>query len=295
LQEDARGRGDALRVRDLDAIVARLRAIGANATRAQHPLSPALLERLDRAGILVWQGVGPVDAPGAWTSMTPARRRRAERRVRLSVLQLRVHPSVLTWNLANEVAGNGHAGGQAAYVAASARLARRLDPGRPVALDVWGTHLPDRPGALWRHVDAVGATNYEGWYARPGATAARTRARIARFLAGLHARFGRKVVAVTEFGAEANLDNPPAAPGGTGYQARLLATHIAAYRADPRLDGMLVWNLQDFALTPTFAGGSIRRLLPGLALRRGINQKGLFTYAGRPKPAVAAVARALRR
>jgi glycosyl hydrolase family 2 len=295
IHEDARGRGDALRARELDAIVARLRAIGANATRAQHPLAPALLERLDRAGILVWQGVGPVDAPGAWTSTTPARRSRAVRRVRLSVLQLRAHPSVLNWNLANEVAGNGHAGGQAAYVAAAARLARRLDPGRPVALDVWGTHLPDRPGELWRRVDAVGATNYEGWYARPGATAGRTRARVARFLAGLHARFPSKVVAVTEFGAEAGPRNPAAAPGGTAYQARLLRAHIAAYRADPRLDGMLVWNLQDFALAPTFAGGSVRRLLPGLALQRGLNQKGLFTYAGRPKPAADAVKRALGR
>ena len=71
IQEDAPGRGDALTDADVDAIVARLQAIGANATRSQHPLSPALLERLDAAGILVWQGVGPVDAPGAWTSRRP--------------------------------------------------------------------------------------------------------------------------------------------------------------------------------------------------------------------------------
>src|SRR5947207_13878919 len=57
------------------------------------------------AGILVWQGVGPVDAPGAWTSRTPVQQRRALRRVRLNVLQERLHPSVVAWNLANEVAG----------------------------------------------------------------------------------------------------------------------------------------------------------------------------------------------
>ena len=39
LQEDAPGRGDALTDADADAIVARLKAIGANATRSQHPLS----------------------------------------------------------------------------------------------------------------------------------------------------------------------------------------------------------------------------------------------------------------
>jgi hypothetical protein len=53
-----------------------------------------------------------------------------------------------------------------------------------------------------------------------------------------------------------------------------------------------VWNLQDFALAPSFAGGSIRGQVPSIRLVRGINQKGLFTYDGRPKPAVAAVRRA---
>jgi beta-galactosidase/beta-glucuronidase len=111
LQEGAEGRGDALTPADADAVVARLKAIGANATRSQHPLSAELLDRLDAAGIPVWQGVGPVDAPGAWTSRTPEQRRHAVRRVRLNVLDARLHPSVLAWNLANEVAGNGHYGG----------------------------------------------------------------------------------------------------------------------------------------------------------------------------------------
>ena len=77
LQEDARGRGDAMTAADMDALIQRLRAIGANATRAQHPLSPALMERLDRAGILVWQGVGPFDVPGRWAARTPATRGRS--------------------------------------------------------------------------------------------------------------------------------------------------------------------------------------------------------------------------
>jgi hypothetical protein len=163
-----------------------------------------------------------------------------------------------------------------------------------VALDLWGTHLPSVAGPIWRHVDAVGATNYQGWYAGPGAPAAVTREAIAAFLARLHRLFPDKVVAITEFGAEANRQNAAAAPGGVGYQVRLLAEHIAAYRADPRLDGMLIWNLQDFALTPRFDGGSIRGELPDIRLRRGVNQKGLFTYGGEPKPAALAVARAFR-
>ncbi len=292
LQEDAPGRGDALTDADADAIVARLKAIGANATRSQHPLSDALLDRLDAAGILVWQGVGPVDAPGAWTSRTPVQQRRAIRRVRLNVLQARLHPSVVAWNLANEVAGNGHYGGQPEYVDAAAQLVHRLDPGRPTAVDVWGTHMPDRAGFMYRHIDAVGATNYEGWYEDTLAPAATVQAGIDAWLARLRATFPGKVLVVSEFGAEANRLNAPGAPGSESFQANLLTRHIRAYEAAPWLDGELVWNLQDFALAPSFAGGSIRRQVPNINLVRGINQKGLFTYHGQPKPAVAAVRRA---
>jgi beta-galactosidase/beta-glucuronidase len=292
LQEDAPGRGDALTGADMDAIVGRLQAIGANATRSQHPLSPALLDRLDAAGILVWQGVGPVDAPGAWTSRTDALRRRALRRVRLNVIQARLHPSVVTWNLANEVAGNGHPGGQPEYVDAAAQLVHRLDPGRPAAVDVWGTHLPDIAGPMYTHVDAIGATNYEGWYEDTLAPPATVQAAIDGWLQRLHRSFPDKVLVVSEFGAEANKLNAPGAPGSESFQASLLARHIRTYEATPWLDGELVWNLQDFALAPSFAGGSIRHQVPAIRLVRGINQKGLFTYGGKPKTAVAAVRQA---
>src|SRR5439155_1340066 len=47
LQEDARGRGDALRPADQATLARELVRLGANATRCQHPLDPGLLERLD--------------------------------------------------------------------------------------------------------------------------------------------------------------------------------------------------------------------------------------------------------
>ena len=161
-----------------------------------------------------------------------------------------------------------------------------------MAVDLWGTHLPARAGPMYRHVDAVGATNYEGWYHDLHARSATIDAGIRAWLHRLRGAFPGKVLAVTEFGAEANALNPTAAPGGLDFQAGLLARHIRAYRAQPWLSGMLVWNLQDFALSPSFAGGSVRRQAPRIALVRGINQKGLFTYGGRAKPA-AAVVRAL--
>jgi Glycosyl hydrolases family 2, TIM barrel domain len=250
---------------------------------------------LDAAGIVVWQEIGPMEGPGNWTSTTFRLQRIALRRDRITVEQDRTHPSVLAWNLANEASHQGHDGGQAAYTQAAARLVHGLDPGRPVALDVWGRGLPaDDRGGLYRDVDVFGVTMYEGWYERPGESRADVIANLRRRLAVAHAIFRDRVLVVTEFGAEANALNPAGAPGSEAYQARLIGDQIRVMRADRRLSGWLVWALQDFALTPTFGGGSVRQQLPSLRLVPGVNQKGLFTYDGDPKPA-AAVVRALSR
>jgi hypothetical protein len=295
IQEDAPGHGDALTPADMDRIVARLKRIHANATRAQHPLSPQLLDRLDAAGILVWQGVGPVDSPGNWTERTAHMRAVARARVRTSLAQLQTHPSILAWNLANEVGGQGHSGGQAAYIDGMARELHRSDPGRLVGLDIWGTHAPRRNGLMYHHIDVLGLTNYSGWYDHTFSSRA-TIARVIRAnVAALRRAFPTRAIVVTEFGAEANASNPASRPGGYAFQSRLLATHIRTYASMPALSGMLVWNLSDFAVPPTFNGGSIRGIVPGIRLLRGLNQKGLFTYGGRAKPAAAVVARLFAR
>jgi hypothetical protein len=292
IHEDARGRGDALLPADMDGIVRSLQAIGANATRSQHQLHPALLERLDAAGILVWMGLGPIDAPGAWTSKTPAQVRVAHQRVDATYAQTQTHPSIIAWNLANEVAGNGHPDGQAAFIDAAARELRRRDPGRMTAVDVWGAHPPKgRLGILYRNVDAIAITNYSGWYFEPLAPRAQVAALIRSTTEDFERTFKGKVLVVSEFGAEANRLNPSPKPGSFSFQTRLLTQHIDLYRSRPALSGMLIWNLRDFALSPGFAGGSIKRQVPGIRLVPGINQKGLFDFDGTPKPSVETVRR----
>jgi hypothetical protein len=103
--------------------------------------------------------------------------------------------------------------------------------------------------------------------------------------------FAGKVLLVSEFGAESNSLNPPGAPGSYGFQSSLLARHIGVYAADPKLTGMLVWDLRDYPLVPQFNGGSITFKLPRLKLIEGINQKGLYTYGESAKPAARTVAR----
>ncbi len=294
IQEDTRGHGDALTPADQGAIVGELKAIGANAARAQHPLDPALLERLDAAGILVWQGIGPVEGAGNWYSTTPGLLAAAEQQARTAALAEQLHPSIFAWNLVDEVAHNGRDAQEVQYVRSTARWLHSHDPTRMVAVDVWGDHPPTAAGTLYAEADAIAETDYSGWYDSPNDTPAQLAAQMRSRLAAMERTFAGKVLVISEFGAESNGLNPSAAPGGYAFQARLLAEHIAVYAADPRLTAMLVWVLRDYPLTPTFTGGSIHNVLPQVKLTEGLNQKGLFSYSGQPKKAVGVVARLFR-
>ncbi len=289
IHEDVLGRGDGLRPIDQDRIVSHLRAIDANATRSQHPLDPGLLERFDAAGIMVWQGVGPTDAPGSWTSKGEEKARTAKERTRTSVRQGQLHPSIITWNLANEVAGGGHPDGQIPYVDSMAAELHRIDPSRPVALDIWGAHPPRKRELIYRNIDMIGWTNYIGWYESTNASADQLRTEIKTRLASLREIFPDKVIAVTEFGAEANGRNETTSPGGYAFQAHLLDLHLSTYASIPNLSGALIWNLRDFAVAPSFFGGSIKKLVPNIQLVRGLNQKGLFDSRYKAKPSVEVV------
>jgi Glycosyl hydrolases family 2/Glycosyl hydrolases family 2, TIM barrel domain/Glycosyl hydrolases family 2, sugar binding domain len=287
IQQDALGHGDALSTADEQRIVSELRAIGANCARAQHPLDPGLLERLDAAGILVWQGIGPVEGAGNWYSTTSALLAGAEQQARTAALAAELHPSIFAWNLVDEVANNGRNGAEVHYVRTITRWLHAHDPTRLVAADVWGDHPPAQAGSLYSEVDAVAETDYSGWYDNPQDSPSQLRAQMRARLAAMRATFAGKVLLISEFGAESNNLNAPGSPGSYGYQSRLLAAHIAVYEADPRLSGMLIWVLRDYPLNPNFQGGSIHGVLPSLRLIEGLNQKGLFTYGGQPKPAVA--------
>jgi beta-glucuronidase len=291
IQEDALGHGDALTAADQSRIVSELEAIGANAARAQHPLNPALLERLDAAGILVWQGIGPVEGAGNWYSTTPRLLGEAEQQARTAAQAAGLHPSIFAWNLVDEVAGNGHNSAEVQYVRTIARWLHAHDPTRLVAVDVWGDHPPSRAGALYADVDAVAETDYTGWYDDPRASLAQQKAQMRARLATMRRTFTGKVLLISEFGAESNSLNASGSPGSYAYQSRLLAAHIEVYRAEPHLSGMLIWVLRDYPLNPRFKGGSVHFVLPRVRLMEGINQKGLFSYGGKPKPAVGMLSR----
>jgi hypothetical protein len=286
IQEDAQGHGDALTAGDQDTLVRELEQIHANVVRSQHPLDAALLERLDEAGILVWQGVGPVEGAGNWYATTPRLLSEAERQAKTAVVAEQLHPSVFAWNLVDEVAGNGRDSQEVSYVRTLCRWIHQHDPTRMVAVDVWGDHPPTQAGPLYSEADAIAETDYSGWYDYPRDSPAQLASKMRARLAAMERTFAGKVLVVSEFGAESNGLNPAGAPGSYAYQAKLLAEHVDVYEADPHLTAMMAWVLRDYPLTPTFEGGSIKQVLPKLKLIEGLNQKGLFTYSGQPKPGV---------
>ncbi len=293
---DAKGRGDALTAADQDRIVDELRAIGANATRSQHPLSDEMLDRLDAAGILVWQHIGPFDKAGRFWARTPRRRATAMARAVATAERTAAHPSVLAFNLANEVAGRGHPKGQARYIDTLARALHRRVPGIFVVADVWGRHPPRSAGGrLFRNLDAVGLTEYIGIFEAAGAPVAELEARVAKLLRRAHAALPGKPLVITEFGANANRRNPTDRPGGYRYQSRLLTRRIGYYARQKGVAGTLIWVLREYAVTPNFRGGTLRAQVPGIELSGPLNEKGLFRFDGSAKPAVAAVAAAYAR
>ncbi len=167
IQEDARGHGDALTPGDQNTLVSELRAIGANAVRSQHPLDPALLERLDAAGILVWQGVGPVEGAGNWYSSTSRLDAEAEQQARTAVLAAELHPSIVVWNLVDEVAGTGVTAPRCNTCSRSPTGCMRATRAAWSAVDIWGDHPPVHAGSLYSGVDAIAETDYTGWYDSP--------------------------------------------------------------------------------------------------------------------------------
>ncbi len=264
IEFEAPGHGEALGPAEEDTLVQELQAIGANATRSQHPLpghhagTPRRRGDHGVAGGRARRPLRRLDGHHARSSPN-GRTKTCARRCKPTQL----HPSMIAWNLTNEMAGNGHPGGQAQYVEAMSQWLHAYDPGRMVAVDVWGsTPRATAPGRLYSYVDAVSETDYSGWYEgvhyKPTRAAQADRGR----LAAMNTTFAGKVQIISEFGAEGNALEQARAPRRLRLPVAPAGPAHPLYRPTPHLSGMLVWVLRDFALRlpPTTAARCAPRL-----------------------------------
>jgi beta-glucuronidase len=278
--EDMPGHGPALTDSDMDQIVSELQSLHANITRSHYLLNEGLLERLDRAGILVWEQA-PVyhrdkqlrTAAGRSTALTTLRR---------TILADRMHPSVIVNSVANELSPTPDSvPGTKDYLLAAAKLERKLDPTRPVALDVL-TYTGFGPQKTYKAFDAIGVNTYFGWYTgKSGGHSTADLAALETYLNQTHRRYPNTALVMTEFGAEATRHGPTSEKGSYEFQEAYLRNVLGIVSRLHFVDGAIYWTLREFAVKPDWTGGAS----PAVVTPSPIHHKGLISYDGTEKPA----------
>jgi beta-galactosidase/beta-glucuronidase len=280
IHEDMPGHGAALTDADMDRIVADLEELHANVTRAHYLLSERLLEKLDRAGIMVWN-----EAPiwqrdrGANLLRTRGQLRSAWHTVRRTVIGARSHPSVITHSVGNELAFEpDFKRGTRRFEVRAARYARALDPTLPISIDING-----RPGFpeqfTYHHFDMLGINQYFGWYPWVPYFS-----RLKPYLREMHELYPRQALVMTEFGAEARpelANAPPDQKGGYAFQAMHAGRTLDLVDRLHFLSGAIYWTLREFEIYPGWSGGAG----PTAGHVNTRHNKGLITYDGEKKPA----------
>jgi beta-glucuronidase len=281
IHEDMPGSGAALTGADMDRIVADLKDLGANVTRAHYLLNDRLLDRLDRAGIMVWNEA-PIwqrDA-GAHLLWQPRERERALRTVRRTVTAARSHPSVLTHSVANELTFTPDAKpGTRRFLLAAQAQARDIDPTVPISVDIKG-----RPGYgeqfTYHSFDMIGLNQYFGWYRWVDDFSL-----LEPYVYELRDLYPGKAIVMTEWGSEGRpelADAPPDLKGGYPFQTMHAQRTIDVIDRSPVLSGAIYWTLREFEIYPGWQGGAGRRAAQFEPNTR--HQKGLITYEGERKP-----------
>jgi beta-glucuronidase len=279
IHEDMPGHGAALSRSDVNRIVADLKDLGANVTRAHYLLDERLLDRFDREGIMVWNEA-PIWQRDHRSNLLSraAQRKRAYLTVRRTVRAGRSHPSVITHSVANELSfvPDGHPGTKL-FLTRAAADARALDPTLPITLDI-----KSRPGFpeqfVYDHFDILGLNQYFGWYSWvPNFND------LEPFIQEMHDLYPGRALVMTEFGAEglSEMANAPAdEKGGYLFQAAHAARTLDVVDRSPYLSGAIYWTLREFEIYPGWNGGARRFNRDNTR-----HHKGLLTYHGVKKPA----------
>jgi beta-glucuronidase len=275
VHEDNPFRGAAINNSDRAQIIVSAGSLGATLIRAHYPLHPQLEELADRAGILLWSEI-PVYQLGEKQLGEPAFANYGRAQLQANILANQNHPSVVVWSIGNELPTMpGPA--QTAYISSQARLAKHLDPSRPVGLPVAVNPLAGCQTAAYAPLNVLGLNDYFGWYTGSQGSIA-DRDALSSYLDSIRACYPSKALAITEFGAEANRPGPVEEKGTYAFQSDFVSFHLAAYGSKPWLAGAAYFTLQEFRVEPGWIGGDPWPNAP-------IHQKGLISFAGVPKPA----------
>jgi beta-glucuronidase len=265
IHEDDLKEGGALSQGTRSLLVSRLRDLGATITRSHYPLHPAFLEAFDKYGILYWVDAPVYQIPNTFFNESGVRTA-AKRAVALTVRNNINHPSIMTWSLANEPAGNrselGIVGpGLARFIKDGAAQVRALDDTRFVSIDRQSRYGEPVTSSVYRWLDVLGVNDYFGWYPSYRANLVRaptTTPELSPYLDQVHAANPNLPLMITEFGAESVRDGPADQPGSRQFQRRFVIQHLRIHASKPYVAGSIHWALRDFRVDPTWVGGAPR-------------------------------------
>jgi beta-glucuronidase len=270
VHDDLPGEGPALSEPDRAALVRQIKGTGSTLVRSHYPLSPAFEELADRAGLLIWSEV-PVYRMNTGY-LYASTRRAAVDLVRTNVLDNENHPSVAIWSIGNELKDTVPTRVKQ-YIRSAARVAKGLDPSRPVGMAIEG-HPFAACAAGYGPLNVLGLNDYFGWYDGQVANPAD----LSPYLDRMRACHPTKALLVTEFGAEANRSGSPAEKGTFEFQQDFLKFHLGVFATKPWLSGAVYFPLREFAVRPGWDGGNPIPTPP-------FHQKAVLTYGGSAKPA----------
>lgn len=281
VQEDIPGRGPALTDADVENIVAELKALGVNITRAHYLLDPRLLDRFDQEGIMVWSQA-PVYHRDAQLK-TPGERSYELGVVRNTILSARNHPSVITNSVANELTAQPdlHRTSRV-WMQNAAALAHDLDPTLPVSIDILSY-----PGIPRQHTydafDVLGINSYYGWYEGKADRSTADIDDLAPYLRTMRAKYPNRALVITEYGAEANVGGAANVKQTYAFQTNYIRRNLDIVDRLGFMGGAIYWTAREFAVKPHWDGGAH----PPPDQRDSIHNKGLISYDGKVKPAFA--------
>ncbi|HWK17318.1 MAG TPA: glycoside hydrolase family 2 TIM barrel-domain containing protein [Solirubrobacteraceae bacterium] len=275
IHEDNPLRGGAIDNADRAQIIALTHDVGATLIRAHHPLHPELEELADRTGILLWSEIPIYQlSENELGRSTYTHYGRAQ--LQSNILTNQNHPAVAIWSIANELPTTPGPN-QIAYIDSQAALAKQLDPTRPVAQAVAVNPTAGCQAQAYAPLDILGLNDYFGWYTGAQGSIA-DRDALSGDLDTQHACYRHKVLAITEFGAEANRPGPVEEKGTYAFQTDFVKFHLGVYLSKPWLAGAVYFTLQEFRVAPGWVGGDPLPDSP-------IHQKGLISFTGFKKPA----------
>lgn len=260
---------DTVHVKDLEMI----KEMGLNCILLAHyPQDPVVLETADRLGLLVWEELPVV------REISTSKEFADNCKVMLTemIRQHYNHPSIIMWCLMNEVfLKMRYEAGYVRQVVALAHtldaLARKEDPTRVTVISA------NRPydesdiynaSELLNIPQVVGWHMYFGWYYGDFAG-------LGKFLDDEHRRFPRRILFVSEYGADSDARlhslRPMRGDLSTEWARFYHESYLPQIEERAYLGGSAVWAQHDF--------GSEAR---GESLPH-VNTKGLITFSRRPK------------